>query len=94
MGAEVRGYRIVGTATLAATTISVDGASPEPINDNHYTFETKGNHTITVATVWNGTATLTGPDLLAPINLGDIGTATITATRTYPVHEVRSVLQS
>jgi hypothetical protein len=28
-----------------------------------------------------------------PIHIGDIGTATITSTRTYPVHEIRSVLQ-
>jgi hypothetical protein len=49
-------------------------------------------HTIEIGAVWRGTATLTGPDLLGLITLGDIGTATITTTRQYPVHEVRSEL--
>ena len=41
----------------------------------------------------SATATLTGPDLIAPIPSTDIGTATLTTTRNYPVNEIRSVLQ-
>jgi hypothetical protein len=36
---------------------------------------------------------VTGPDIERPIFLSDIGRATMTTTRTYPVHEIRSVLQ-
>ncbi len=91
--ATVRGYRIVGTATLDHYTISVDGGPVQDAGSGHYTFETKGKHTIVIGAVWHGTATLTGPGLIAPITLPDIGTATLTSTRTYPVNEIRSVLQ-
>jgi hypothetical protein len=90
--ATIRGYRVVGTATLDHYTVSVDGGSATNTDHSTYTFETKGMHTIEIRAVWRGTATLTGPDLLGPITLGDIGTATITTTRQYPVHEVRSEL--
>ena len=93
IAAAVRGYRIVGTATLDHYTISVDGGPVQDAGSGHYTFETKGHHTIAIGAVWHATATLTGPDLIAPVVLPDIGTATITTTRTYPVNEVRAVLQ-
>lgn len=93
IAAAVRGYRIVGTATLDHYTISVDGGPVQDAGSGHYTFETKGRHTIAIGAVWHATATLTGPDLIAPVVLPDIGTATITTTRTYPVNEVRAVLQ-
>ena len=91
--ATIRGYRIVGTATLDHTTIAVDGQPLTNGDNGHYIFTTKGEHTIAVARVWHGRAVLTGPDLTGPITLPDIGTATITTTRTYSVHEIRSVLQ-
>jgi len=91
--AEIRGYRMTATAHIDHYTISVDGGPAVTADHNSYTFETKGNHTITIGAVWRGEATLTGPDLLAPIHLDDIGTTTLTVTRTYPVHEIRSVLQ-
>jgi hypothetical protein len=93
IAAPVRGYRIVGTATLDHYTISVDGGPPQDAGTGHFVFETKGNHTIVIGAVWHGSATLTGPGLIAPIALADIGTATLTSTRTYPVNEIRSVLQ-
>jgi hypothetical protein len=93
ISAAIRGYRIVGTATLDHYTISVDGSPAHDAGSGHYTFETKGHHTIEVGAVWHATATLTGPDLLAPVVLPDIGTATLTTTRAYPVNEIRSVLQ-
>jgi hypothetical protein len=93
IAAAVRGYRVVGTATLDHYTISVDGGPVQNAGSGHYTFETKGRHTIAVGAVWHATATLTGPDLAAPVVLPDIGTATMTSTRTYPVNEVRAVLQ-
>jgi hypothetical protein len=93
IAAAIRGYRIVGTAILDHYTISVDGGPAQDAGTGHYTFETKGPHTIAIGAVWHGTATLTGPDLNAPVVLPDIGTATLTTTRTYPVNEIRSVLQ-
>src|SRR4051812_22505629 len=90
--AVVRGYRIVGTATLDHYTIGVDGGATQDAGSGHYIFETKGNHTIVIGAVWHGSATLTGPDL-APVLLPDIGTATLTSTRAYPVNEVRAVLK-
>jgi len=94
IAAAIRGYRIVGTATLDHYTISVDGGPVQDAGSGHYTFETKGRHTIAIGAVWHATATLTGPDLIAPVVLPDIGTATITTTRTYPVNEVRAVLHT
>ncbi len=91
--ATIRGFRIVGTATLDHYTISVDGGPTESAGTGRYVFETKGKHTIVIGAVWHGTATLTGPGLDTPIFLPDIGTATLTTTRTYPVNEIRSVLQ-
>lgn len=93
VSATIRGYRIVGTATLDHVLISVDGGPATRAANDSYTFATKGNHTITIAAVWHGRATLTGPGLNGPIALADIGTATLTAQRDYPVHELRSVLQ-
>ncbi len=93
IAASIRGYRIVGTATLDHYTISVDGGPVQDAGRGHYTFETKGRHTIAIGAVWHATATLTGPQLAAPVVLADIGTATLTVTRTYPVNEIRAVLQ-
>ncbi len=93
IAAAIRGYRIVGTATLDHYTISVDGGPTRDAGSGHYTFETKGPHTISIGAVWRATATLTGPDLIAPVVLPDIGTATLTTTRAYAVNEIRSVLQ-
>lgn len=89
----IRGYHIVGTARLDHYAISIDGGAERIADHDVFTFETKGNHTITLAAVWHGTATLSGPDIRTPIFLGDIGQATMTSTRTYAVHEIRSVLQ-
>jgi hypothetical protein len=91
--ATVRGDRIVGTATLDHATIRVDDGPMQVLSGRTVVFETKGNHTVTVGAVWRGRATLSGPDITPPIDIADIGTATITTTRTYTVHEVRSVLQ-
>ncbi len=93
IAATIRGYAITGTATLDHYAISVDGGAEIDAANGHYTFETKGKHTIAVSAVWHGVAAISGPAPLAPIDNVDIGTATITSTRTYPVNEVRSVLQ-
>ena len=58
----------------------------------HYTFETKGKHQVRVSVLWHGVATFTGRALVSPVTIS-IGDATITATRTYTVNEVRGVLQ-
>jgi hypothetical protein len=91
--APVDGYDMVAHVHLDHYTISVDGGPAVRADHDSYMFETKGNHTIEITAVWKGDATLTGPDLIAPIHIDDIGTATLTTTRTYPVHEIRSVLQ-
>jgi hypothetical protein len=92
IAATVRGYTITGTATLDHYEIAVDDGPPSNADNGHYTFETKGNHTVAISAVWTGIATITGPGATAAGI--DMGTATITSTRTYPVHEIRSVLQS
>jgi hypothetical protein len=90
---DLRGYHLVVTAYLDHFTISVDGGPAVTADHDTYMFETKGNHTITIGAVWKGEATLTGPGITTPIHLDDIGSATLTMTRNYPVHEIRSVLQ-
>jgi hypothetical protein len=93
IAATVRGFTITGTATLDHYEISVDGQPPTSAGTGHYTFETKGTHTIAISAIWRGTAVLAGPGLPGALPAVDLGTATITATRTYPVAEIRSVLQ-
>jgi len=95
------GYSVTGTATVVGYAVQVDddagthtdnaGGPNDPIA--HHIFETKGDHKVSVGVVWHGVATFDGPDLEHPITV-PIGDATITATLTYPVNEVRSVLQS
>ena len=46
---------------------------------------------VTVAVVWHGVDTFTGPGVPAGIT-ADIGRATVAATRTYRVDEVRAVI--
>jgi hypothetical protein len=94
IAATIRGYTITGTATLDGYEISVDGQPPTNAGTGHYTFETKGIHTIAVSAIWHGTGAITGPDLPAGLPAVDLGSATITSTRTYTVNEIRSVLQS
>jgi len=94
IAATIRGYTITGTATLDHYAIRVDGQPTADAGSGHYTFETKGNHTIAVSAVWHGTAAITGPDLPIGLPVVDLGTATITSTRNYPVNEIRSVLQA
>ena len=89
----LRGYTMTGVATLDHYTISVDGQPVADAGTGHYTFETKGNHTIAIGAVWRAHGTLTAPDPPGGTTPSDWGTATITTTRTYTVNEIRSVLQ-
>ena len=93
IAAWVRGYRIAGRGTLDHFLVSIDGAPPVTTGTADIVFDTKGDHTIVVAAVWHGRATLTGPDLEHPVSVNDLGVATIGTTRVFAVHEVRSVLQ-
>jgi hypothetical protein len=93
IAATIRGYTITGIATLDHYTISVDGGPATYASNGHYTFETKGDHIIAISAIWHGVATISGPDLSGAIPAVDLGDATITSTRTYPVNEIRSVLQ-
>lgn len=93
IAATIRGYTITGTANLDHYAISVDGQPVIDAGAGHYTFETKGDHTVAVSAVWHGTAVITGPALAVGRPAIDLGLATVTSTRTYTVHEIRSVLQ-
>jgi hypothetical protein len=93
IAATIRGYTITGTATLDHYEISVDGQPVANAGTGHYTFETKGDHTIAVSAIWRGTAALTGPGLPGGLPAVDLGRAAITSTLAYPVNEIRSVLQ-
>ena len=98
--ASIRGYRVVGTAVLTGYLVRIDDDAARPSDGpgdpDHplarHMFERKGAHTVRISAVWEGTNTFTGPGLGTPITAG-IGTATVTATRAYDVHEVRAVLQ-
>ena len=100
IAATLNGYRIRGTADVTGYQVQVDddptvttdaaGSNGDPIA--HHVFETKGTHTLHVSVVWHGVATFDGPGLTTPVTV-TIGDATITTTQTYPVHEVRAVLQ-
>jgi hypothetical protein len=92
ISATVRGYTITGTATAIEHVIDVDGTPVTTGTRAHLTFSTKGIHIIEVTTRWHAVATLTGPDLIKPVSI-DLGTATVTVQRKYPVIEIRSVLQ-
>jgi hypothetical protein len=93
IAATIRGYTITGTATLDHYEISVDGQTPTDARRGDFTFDTKGDHAIAISAIWHGASRITGPDLPSGTPPVDIGNAAITATRTYPVAEVRSVLQ-
>jgi hypothetical protein len=100
INASLDGYTITGTATVTgyrvqvddepATRTSTSGSASDPIA--HHIFETKGTHQVRIGVLWHGVATFSGPALVSPVTIS-IGDATITATRTYTVNEVRSVLQ-
>lgn len=55
-----------------------------------YTYETKGDYTVTQTVTWAGTYRLTGPGVNEVV---DLGTTTTTSSRTYHVTEVRAVLR-
>jgi hypothetical protein len=83
IAATIRGYTITGTATLDHYEISVDGQAATNSDSGHYTFETKGNHTIAISAIWHGAVAITGPDIPTTLAAVDIGSATITSTRAY-----------
>jgi hypothetical protein len=89
-------YTMTGTASLVAHFLQIDDEQPRTFRDASsldVMFETKGIHRIEIGAVWHAATAFSGPLLSRPLT-ADIGTATITATRTYTVTEVRSVLQS
>jgi len=100
ISATLDGYAITGTATVIGYLVQVDdeppirattgGSASSPIA--HHIFETKGTHSVRIGVLWHGVATFSGPDLASPVTIS-IGDATITATRSYTVNEIRSVLQ-
>jgi len=89
-------YTMTGTANLVAHFLQIDDEQPRTFrgaSSLDVAFETKGVHRIEIGAVWHAATAFSGPLLARPLT-ADIGTATITATRTYVVTEVRSVLQS
>lgn len=55
-----------------------------------YTYETRGDFTVTQTVTWAGTYTFTGPGVNDVV---DLGTTSISSTRTYHVVEVRGALK-
>lgn len=55
-----------------------------------YTYETKGDYTVTYTVTWEGSYVFSGPGVNEVV---DLGTTTTSSTRTYHVTEVRSVLR-
>jgi hypothetical protein len=89
-------YTMTGTANPVAHFLRVDDEQPRTFQSASpldVMFETKGVHRIEIGTVWHAATAFAGPLLSRPLT-ADIGTATITATRTYTVTEVRAVLHS
>lgn len=93
------GFRVVGTARLVEYRFSTDegaaGSSPVAGSASAppatHRFARKGEHTLSVSSVWQATATMTTPGATAAVPV-DLGAAVLTATVTYPVAEVRSRL--
>ncbi|GIU86593.1 MAG: hypothetical protein KatS3mg009_1108 [Acidimicrobiia bacterium] len=81
--ATVVGYR-AGTGDGAAATAAVPGTPGTPTV--RHTYETKGTYALTAATTWAAQVTIAGP-AGAPQPV-DIGSAVLTLTRPYRVHEV------
>ena len=55
-----------------------------------YTYETKGDYTVTYTVTWEGSYVFSGPGVNEVV---DLGTTTTSSTRTYHVTEVRAVLR-
>lgn len=91
VSAGIRGYEVRGVATLVGHHFDTDEGPLAGDGDARHTFERKGGHEISVSATWQATVTLTGPGITTPIPVA-IGTATIRATRSYPVVEIRGVL--
>jgi hypothetical protein len=81
-------YRFTTDEGLAGTTTDAGSSTAPAIR---HVFETKGMHRVTVESEWTATITLTGPGMSTPIPIA-AGTATLHASRDYPVVEIRSVL--
>lgn len=69
-----------------AVVSAVPGSESKPAGS--YTYETKGDFTVTQTITWTGTSTFTGPGVDQVV---DLGTTTTSATRIYHVIEVRGV---
>ncbi len=95
----LNGFTVTGTAQLTgyhfdfgegAPASSTTGGSADRPAVRH-TYETKGQYTIRVATMWRGQFVMTGPGITTPLPV-DLRTAQLTNTRAYRVVEIRSVL--
>lgn len=95
VSATLDGYTIIGTATVVG--YRIDPGDAAPVVASHpgtpdapalrHTYETKGAYTLTATTTWRAEATMTGPGIGVPQPV-DLGVASLTTTRTYPVNEV------
>ena len=96
---EIRGYSVTTTANLVSYawemgdgqifTSSGPGTPENPAVRHRY--ERKGDYTITLSVVWEGSYVFTGPGIANPVTV-DLGAVTNTSSVSYPVIEVRSVL--
>ena len=93
------GFTVTGTAQLVgyqfdfgdggSTSSTIGGSEAQPAV--RHTYETKGDYTLRVASLWRGEFVMTGPGLTTPLPV-DLRTAQLTSTRPYRVVEIRSVL--
>jgi hypothetical protein len=92
-------FRVAGVARVVEYRFFTDegylGATASPGDASHpaftHRFATKGDHTLSVASVWRANVTMVGPGGAGSIPV-DIDVAVLTATVDYPVAEVRSRL--
>jgi hypothetical protein len=93
------GYRVAGVARLVGyrfspgdgsmVTSTRPGSKANPAATHLY--DVKGTYELQAASVWQADVTMTGPGLSTPVPV-TIGTAVVSATRSYRVVEVRSTL--
>jgi len=79
-------YRVVSTQPGRAWAPGGRGGPPAAT----YTYETRGDYTLTATVTWTGSYTYTDP--AGAVQNVDLGTTTRTATRSYHVSELRPVL--
>jgi hypothetical protein len=96
---SLNGYTVSGTAHVVeyrfdggdGDVASAPSAGTRDVPAATHIYDRKGTYALSVSSLWDADVTMAGPGLAAPVPVA-IGRAVLTATRDYPVVEVRSVL--